>query len=163
MEMKDKDTVEFHYDRDRRLENAGPNARFAHSLHGGVRMGFIKSLTATPWLRFLFYTIVLALAATVIADRVNASRNRGVLSGIRYELEALWFEGEVYLTLQRSGTATLPPVDLAVTVGGRVTGMSLRAGEDEYRAKADAPEKPSWIYVTVDDGAMALDLAVRVK
>ncbi|TFG83039.1 MAG: hypothetical protein E4H20_06440 [Spirochaetales bacterium] len=166
METRDKDTVQFYYDRDRRLAKAGVYAQFAESLHGAKRPGFFRTMTATRSLKFLFFTLIIVVISSFIVDWVSGSRNRGSMGGYVYVLDALWFEGDVYLSIARTegrGSRAAAPVDIAMSVGEAVGPGLLTIGMTEYKSRLSAPDKPQWAAAILTQGDSRIELAARVR
>jgi hypothetical protein len=166
METKDKNQIVHYYDRSKRLERASANAMFAIDRHQFKRPGIIRSLTATRSLSFLFFSLVFMVIAVLLVNYIQGSRNSGTLSGNRFEVEAVWFEGHVYATVSRSpARRNAPPIgaELLISAGEDVQTGFLQATDNEYRARIPADERPAWLAVIVSSGSGKTELAARVR
>lgn len=181
METKDKGQVVFYYNREKRLQRASDNARFASDGRGTGRRGLLKSLTATRSLRFLFYGVLLMSLASLIVGYVDRERNTGSIAGYYLEAEAMWFEGYVYVTVAKvspwyarlgKGLGAAPPAPVAIGIvagsgSGEASGV-LQAREADLRLRYPAEERPALALVvaSLDEGpgaANRLDLIAKVR
>jgi hypothetical protein len=165
-EKDDKKNLQYYYKREERLDRAGPYARFAESLHNRKRPGLIKTLTATRSLSFLFFTLTLIVAGSLIVNWVSGSRDKAVMGGYGYSLDALWFEGDVYLTVVRARArgAEIPgTVELALTVGDAVANAIMVPGQNEIKLRLPALAKPEWSAAVLSLANESVQLAARVR
>jgi hypothetical protein len=166
METRDKDQIIHYYNRERRLERASANAMFAIDRHKFKRLGIIKSLTATRSLSFLFFSLVFMVVAVLLVNYIQGSRNSGTIEGNRFEVEALWFEGNVYATISRSpARRNAPPIgaNLLLSAGADVQEGFMQASDSEFRARIPSDLKPAWLAVIVTSETGKTELAARVK
>jgi len=183
METKDKDQVVFYYNRERRLENASANARFAVDHYGARRPGIIRSLTATRSLTYLFFALVFSIVAVFVVGYVQNSRKSGSVGGNSLTVAAMWFEGHVYVTVKRTSSwlpsARSDPsaravLDIVAGDGMEFSRGTLQPGQDEIRLRFPAETKPGYAVVRAsiagtvagdgDDGdAGSVDLVARVE
>ena len=166
METRDKNQVIHYYNREKRLERASANARFAIDRHQYRRPGIIKSLTATRSLSFLFFSLIFMIIAVLLVSYIQGSRNSGVIAGNRFEVEAVWFEGHVYATITRSpARRNADPIgaELLLSAGEDVQEGFLQVSDSLYRARVPATIKPSWLAVIVTAEAGKTELAARVQ
>lgn len=155
-----------YYNREKRLERASANARFAIDRHQYRRPGIIKSLTATRSLSFLFFSLIFMIIAVLLVSYIQGSRNSGVIAGNRFEVEAVWFEGHVYATITRSpARRNADPIgaELLLSAGEDVQEGFLQVSDSLYRARVPATIKPSWLAVIVTAEAGKTELAARVQ
>lgn len=152
METKDKDQVTFYYNRERRLEKASPNARFMLEYGSSKKRGFLKSLTATRSLRFLFFTTLLAIVAVLGAAWVQRSRAEGTIAGNRVSARAMWFEGGIYLTVRRARKDGQPGQALTVRAGvdSPAAASTLGPGETELKLRFDADPRPGSVSAAIE-------------
>lgn len=183
METKDKGQVVYYYNREKRLQRASDNARFASDGRGTGRRGLVKSLTATRSLRFLFFGVLLMSLASLIVGYVDRERNTGSIAGYYLEAEAMWFEGYVYVTVAKVspwyarlgkglGARPAAPVAIGIAAGsgseaGAASGV-LQAGDADLRLRYPAGERPplALVVATLDDGgavAQRLELLSKVR
>jgi len=179
METKDKGQVFYYYDREKRLERASDNAQFIIDRHGAKRPGLLKSLTATPALRYLFFAVLFMSVAALVVGYVDRTRNTGTLAGYSLSAEAMWFEGHVYVTLTKGlswyarlgeglGGKAPPLVAIGVAVGdgtSLATGV-MQAAESDIRLRFPAESKPSLAFVvaTLGEGdTERVQLSAKVK
>ncbi len=155
------------YNRERRLRNAGPDALFAIAHHDGKRPPFLKALVATRSLRLMLVAMVACFAAVAVWQLTGTVRSRGTLGGAAYELQAAWFQGDIYLTLARqpsSRTSALPAVELVFEPEGRdAASVSMAAGQAELRYRLAAAERPARVGALVSgtDGELRLSAPLR--
>ena len=168
-ETKEKDdakNVEYYYKREERLAKAGPYARFAAGLHGKKRQGLLKTMTATKPLAFLFYTLLFAMVASLLVNWISGGSPKATLGGYSYALDALWFEGDVYLTVKRSrsrGAERPGSVEVKLTVGGEIGQGALNPGESELKLRLPAAARPEWAVAVVSLGDDGVELSSRVR
>lgn len=165
METGDEGKPELLYSRERRLKSAGSGALFATAMHGGAKGGFFKSLVATRSLRFMLLAVAIAAVSVVFYQLSNAASNRGNLEGARYELQATWFEGSMYLALVRDaqGPEGLPRAELRVVAGPASWEGSIEAGEREFRLRLPVAENPGKAACSILSGAKELRLVAPVR
>lgn len=166
METRGKGEPEFHYDRARRLAKAGPDAMFAIAMHDGKRPSFFRSLVATRSLRFMLLAVVLALVAVVVYQLNSGLRSGGTLGAARYELQAVWFEGDAYLTVSRRARepgATLPAAELRLGIGPAGADARMEAGETELRIRLPAPVKPAKAAAVISATGSSLELTTAIR
>ncbi len=172
METRDKGQPDFYYSREKRLERASDNARFAVDHYGKRRQGMIKTLTATPGLMFLFFTVVFMIMVALVLGFVAGRQDSGTVDGNAISAKALWFEGSVYLTVRRErplfGASRRSAVEIKAGDGtGAAVGL-MQASDEELRLRFPAPAKPDRIAIiasaTRSDGtAASIELAARVE
>ena len=179
METKDKGQVVHYYNREKRLERASDTARFAAERQGAKRPGLLRSLTATRSLRFLFYAVLLMSLASVIVGFVERERDTGALAGCYLKAEAMWFEGQVYVSVARVspwyarlgfGAKAPAPVAIGIAVGsgpGSAIGV-LQAQDADIRLRFPSEDRPplALVVATIGDGTIAdqrLELLARVR
>lgn len=182
METRDKGQVSFYYNRERRLEKADADARFALEQHKSIKRGFIKSLTATRSLRHLFFALILMFIAASISSYLVGSRNTGELASSQITAEAMWFEGHVYVTVTRSlpwyaklnklyskkDTSLLNVLEISAGDGNNISDAVMQAGEKEIKFRFVAETKPKMAIVVVRfyksaDEVSRLELFVKVS
>lgn len=167
MEQRDKDTVQFYYSRERRLAKAGPLANWAAE-RAGRKTGFFASLVATPALRLLFIMTVFALIAYGVVGLAGAPKSSGTLDGFEYSLAAMWYDGTVYLSLERSapGGGSPGPVlaELVAGSGAEAAGpFALGEGETGLRRALPMEAKPARVKVAVKSAKGAVELTAPVN
>jgi hypothetical protein len=165
-EKDDRKNLQYYYKREERLDRAGPYARFAESLHNRKRPGLLKTMTATRSLSFLFFTLTLIVVGSLIVNWVSGSRDKAAMGGYSYSLDALWFEGDVYLTVlrERGRGAEIPgTVELSLTVGDAVANAIMVPGQNEVKLRLSAPTKPDWSAAVLSLGNESAQLAARVR
>lgn len=169
-ETREKDAaknVNYYYNREERLAKAGPYARFAAGLQGKKRQGLLKTMTATKSLSFLFYTLLFALVASMLATWVSGGKPKAAMGGYTYVLDALWFEGDVYLTVKRSrsrGAERQEPAEILMTVGGAEHAEgTINHGEFEMKRRLPASIKPKTAVAVVRQGEDRIELDTSVR
>ncbi|HOX91614.1 MAG TPA: hypothetical protein PLC54_01745 [Spirochaetales bacterium] len=164
-DQKPGSEIELLYSRERRLKNASTNALFAESLHSGAKRGFFRSLVATRSLRFLLLAIGLTAVTTVIYQLSSGPKHVGTSGGFRYELQATWFDGNVYAVVLRSSTTDAVPTRTAIRIGAGTESSAgyLEAGVMEFRTRLKAEEKPDITVALVESPAGTLKLVCPVK
>lgn len=172
METRDKNQPIFYYNREKRLQHASNNVRFAVDHYGRQRQGMIKTLTATPGLMFLFFVVVFMIMATLLLGFVTGRQDSGSVDGNALSAKALWFEGNVYVTVRRDrpffGSSRRSAVEIKAGDGvGLVVGL-IQASDDELRLRFAAARKPDRIAIIASaiksDGTTAsIELAARVE
>lgn len=172
METRDKDQPFFYYNRAKRLERASNNARFVVDHYGRHRQGMIKTLTATPGLMFLFFTVVFMIMIALVLGFVAGRQDSGSVDGNALSAKALWFEGNVYVTVRRErplfGSSRRSAVEIKAGDGiGSALGL-IQATDDELRLRFAAARKPDRIAIVASamksDGTTAsIELAARVE
>jgi hypothetical protein len=173
--------LDFHYDRQRRLERAPEAVRWLASRREGKRPSFMKSLFASRANRVLLYLIIALALAYNVVPLLSGPRSSGRLGDDRYAAKAFWFEGKVFVSLAReAGKAdageAFPIVVTAAALAGRgaeaATGRAVakasyaagRAAKEDFRLSIECPEgKPAKALVLVERGAAALKLEVAVE
>jgi len=172
METRDKGQPTFYYSREKRLEKASDNARFVVDHYGKRRQGMIKTLTATPGLMFLFFAVVFMIMAATVLGFVAGRQDSGSVDGNALSAKALWFEGNVYVTVRRErplfGASRRSAVEIKAGDGiGSVAGM-IQASDEDLRLRFSTPAKPDRIAIiasaTRSDGTVvSIELAARVE
>lgn len=175
METKDKNQIVYYYDRSKRLEKASPNARFMAEHYGGKRPGILRSLTATRSLRYLFYSVLFMSLAVLLVSYVQGSGNTGNIGGVRLSVTAMWFEGDVYVSIKRrsvwymafarsSGTSSA--IEIRTGDGNDATIGYIQASDEELKLRFKAGLKPERIVVfaSVQDSGMidTIELVAKV-
>ena len=176
METRDKNTVVYYYNRERRLERAGADAQFMADHYSTKRPGIIRSLTATRSLRFLFFTIGFMIVALSVVGYAMGSRDRGTVAGISLSAKAMWFEGYVYITVRRGtprfGTKKMsgePGQPVEIKAGDGITYATgvMQPGEDETKMRFAAELKPARIAIvasaTKNDTEDTVELVAKVE
>lgn len=172
METRDKDQPVFYYNREKRLQKASTNARFVVDHYGKRRQGMIKTLTATPSLMFLFFTVVFMIMAALLLGFIAGRQDSGSVDGNALSAKALWFEGNVYVTVRRDrplfGSSRRSAVEIKAGDGiGSVIGL-IQASDDELRLRFAAARKPDRIAIIAssiksDGTTESIELAARVE
>lgn len=156
METKDKNQVVYYYNRDKRMEKAGPNAQFMVDHYNGKRPGIFRSLTATRSLRYLFFAVVFMSVAVLVVSYIQGSRNSGTVAGVNLTASAMWFEGDVYVTVKRrtpwymvftSSTGTTSAIEIRTGDGNASSIGYLQASDQELRLRFSTNPKPERIAV----------------
>jgi len=154
METRDKDQVVFYYNRERRLERANADARFALDHHGAKRPGFMRALMATRGLATLFFAMLFMVVAVFVVGFIQGTKNEGSVAGNAVIATAMWFEGHVYVTVKRSSSwldrikATKPAM-LEIRTGdgsGYSTGI-MQVADNDIRLRFQAETRPARIAV----------------
>lgn len=161
-ETKNKGQPTFYYNREKRLANADANALFAVEKHSPTRKGLVKSLTSTPSLRFLFFAVILMSLAAFISAFAVGSRNSGVFGSAQLTADAMWFDGQVYITVTRglpwysrlnkqaaSNKHLLSTLEIKTGDGHVFVGGFLQAGEKELKLRFSSASKPKMILVAI--------------
>lgn len=159
------DQVTYYYNRDRRLANATDNARFTVSKWDMKRPGLVKGLMATGSLRLLFLMLILFVLLGFLLDMIVGNRHKAQLAGYSVRLQAMYFEGEVYVHFSRQerNSRTVPSsFELLVSAGDEAVSGLLSAGSNDFRVKLPAAEKPAWVAALVRHGEQQLELAAKV-
>ncbi|HUW68982.1 MAG TPA: hypothetical protein VMX33_02010 [bacterium] len=172
METRDKDQPAFYYNREKRLEKASGNARFVVDHYGKQRQGVIKTLTATPGLMFLFFTVVFMIMAALVLGFIAGRQDSGSVDGNAISAKALWFEGNVYVTIRRErplfGGSRRSAVEIKAGDGlGSAIGL-IQATDEELRLRFATARKPDRIAIIASaarsDGTTAsIELAASVE
>ncbi len=176
METRDKNQVVYYYNREKRLERAGADARFMVDHHGAKRPGIIRSLTATRSLRYLFFSVGFMIVALSVVSYAIGSRDRGTVAGISLSAKAMWFDGYVYITVKRSApgfgarrSTGGPGLAVDIKAGDGITYATgvMQPGEDETRMRFAAELKPARVAVvavaTKDGAEDTVELVARVE
>lgn len=176
METRDKNTVVYYYNRERRLQRAGADARFMVDHYSTKRPGIIRSLTATRSLRYLFFTVGFMIVALSVVGYAMGSRDRGRVAGISLSAKAMWFDGYVYVTIKRGAPSfgarkstggTGQPVEIKAGDGIMYATGIMQPGEDEARLRFAAELKPARVAivagVTKDGTEDTVELVARVE
>lgn len=165
-----EDGIVRHYSRERRLENASPEVRWLSRQYGAKRPGILGSLLATGPLRFLFFTLLLFMAAGALISFLAGREDSGILGGSLYKVAAFRFGDSVYITVTRTArgeSAYQGPLRLAAYLDGRpaVSGDFIAGAvpKEEYRLTAPSPEPARKLFVRVEAGGLALELSTPVK
>lgn len=165
-----EDGIQRHYSRERRLANASPEVRWLSRQYGAKRPGILGSLLATGPLRFLFFTLLLFMAAGALLSFLAGREDSGILGGNLYKAAAFRFGDSMYITVTRTSrgeSAYQGPLRLAAYLEGRpaVSG-DFTAGavpKEEYLLTAPSPEPARKLSVRVEAGGLALELSAPVK
>ncbi len=154
METKDKDQVVFYYNRERRLERANADARFAMDRHGAKRPGLLRALTATRGLATLFFAMLFMIVAVFVVGLIQGTKNEGSVAGNAVTATAMWFEGHVYVTVKRSSSwldrfKHVKPAMLEIRTGDGLTYATgiMQVAEDDTRLRFQAETRPPRIAV----------------
>ncbi|MBU0935294.1 MAG: hypothetical protein KKI09_04200 [Spirochaetes bacterium] len=164
-ETRDKDDVVYYYSRERRLDRAGPNAQFAASLWNTKKQGFLKTMMATRTLRYMFLMLVLFTMLGFAVDFLMKSRDKGNLAGYNVQMRAMYFEGNVIVTLQRiARNDKVLPVEFEVllTAGDQTVSGTIPTLTDSFGARLASDGKPNWVAAIVGYEGKQIELAVRV-
>ncbi len=176
METRDKDQVVFYYNREKRLERANADARFAMDRHGAKRPGLLRALTATRGLATLFFAMLFMVVAVFVVGFIQGSKNEGTVAGNSVIATAMWFEGHIYVTVKRSSSwldriRTIKPAMLEIRAGDGLeyaTGI-MQVADDDIRLRFQAESSPPRIAVIASvpgsDGAPpdSVELIVPVE
>ncbi len=168
METQENGKVTYYYNRERRLANASEQARFAANSTTRKRTGFFGSLVASRGLKVMFMTVVLCVIASGIMYFSTGSRDKGSLADYSVYMSALWFEGDVYISVNRSpGFLKSKPLpvqfSILATIGDTVSAFILPAGETSAKIKIPSPEKPQMAAAIVSFGEDKVELTAPVK
>ncbi|MBN1519109.1 MAG: hypothetical protein JW923_03370 [Spirochaetales bacterium] len=163
METKDKGELQFYYIRERRLEKAGPNARFAVSLHDGKKPGFFRSFMATRSLRFIFFMLLFAMTASLVVSWLTSPKPSASLNGAVYSLEALWFEEDLYVSVTREGRNLSADAEVRVGAGDSAAAGRIEPGADGFRIKLALADKPEMAVAVVSSGGRSVELSAPVR
>ncbi|MDX9897936.1 MAG: hypothetical protein RBT62_03385 [Spirochaetia bacterium] len=156
METKDKNQIVYYYNREKRMEKAGPNARFMVDHYNGKRPGIFRSLTATRSLRYLFFAVVFMTIAVLVVSYIQGSRNTGTVGGVNLSVSAMWFEGDVYVSIKRrspwymvftSSAATTSAIEIRTGDGNSSSLGYMQASDQEIKLRFEAGIKPERIAV----------------
>jgi len=165
-----EDGVVRHYSRERRLANASPEVRWLAKQYGAKRPGILGSLLATGPLRFMFFAVVLFMAAGALLSFLAGREDSGALGGNLYKAAAFRFGETVYITVTRSsrgGEAYQGPLALTAYLDERPAAAGdFAAGpseKEEYRLTAPSPEAARRLAVRVEAGGLRLELTAPVK
>lgn len=116
----EKHDIVFHYNRERRLENAPESVRKAHEQGIPQRPGIIRGLTATPGLRSIFFVIVL-LSVIISALTLFGTPSGYTKAGsVPVRLKAFLFDEQIYVTL----TCAESPVDSPLQIRTVIRGLA---------------------------------------
>lgn len=154
------------YNRERRLKNASSEALFATSLHSGAKRGFFRSLVATRGLRLGLLAIALTMAVVFIYQFLGGTKSKREMEGFYYELQATWFEGDVYLSLTRQPVESgLFPKEVfyRVVAGDEAREGVLEAGQTELRLKLPASSKPERAGALIHTGGSKIEIISRIN
>jgi hypothetical protein len=150
MDTRDKDQIVYYYDRNRRLQNASPNARFISEYATSGRRGVFRSLLSNRSLVLMFLAVLLAMAALFGGSWVQASRASGTIGDNRLSVKAMWFEGYVYVTVKREedkGQSSRKTIFISAELdSGKADGV-LQIVDAEYRFRIPAPGKTGTVSV----------------
>ncbi|HPB65004.1 MAG TPA: hypothetical protein PLW80_00480 [Spirochaetales bacterium] len=175
METKDKGQAVYYYDRAKRMEKAGPYARFMAEHYGAKRPGILRSLTATRPLKSLFLALMFMLVAVLVVGYVQGAKNSGSVAGSRLVSTAMWFDGHVYVTVKRkptffgrdAGPQDRLAIEIAAGDGSAHAVAVLQAADDETRLRFEAASKPEAVAVLATagsgDDASRLEMLVKVE
>lgn len=108
----DKPDIVFHYNRERRLENAPESVRKAHEQGPLQRPGLIRGLTATPGLRSIFFVIVLLSIIIIGLTLFGTPQGYATIGTVPVRLKAFHFDEQVYVTLTCMESETETPVPI---------------------------------------------------
>lgn len=165
-----EDGIPRHYDRERRLSGASPEVRWLARQYGAKRPGILGSLLATGPLRFMFFTVLLFMAAGALLSLLTGREEAGVLGGNLYKLQAFRFGEAVYITVTRTSRdaeAYRGPLRISAYLDGLPSGaLDAEAGDadkEEYRLTALSPEPVRKLSVRVEAGGLSLNLSSPVK
>lgn len=156
METRDKDQVVYYYNREKRLERAHADAKFAIDHHHSKRPGFMHALTATRGLASLFFAVLFMVVAVFVVGFIQGTRNEGRVAGNMITATAMWFEGHVYVTVKRSSSwldriKAANPAMLEIRTGDGLeyaTGI-MQVAEQDLRLRFQAESSPQHIAVLV--------------
>ncbi len=154
METRDKNQVECYYNREKRLQQANADARFAMDRHGAKRPGLLRALTATRGLATLFFAMLFMIVAVFVVGLIQGTKNEGSVAGNAVIATAMWFEGHVYVTVKRSSSwldriKAAKPAMLEIRTGdgsGYSTGV-MQVADDDIRLRFQAESRPPRIAV----------------
>lgn len=167
---EEEDGIIRHYSRERRLSRASPEVRWLVRQYGAKRPGILGSLVATPSLRFIFFSVLLFLAAGGLLSYLTGRQDSGVLGGQLFKVSAFRFGDSLYITLQRSAKS-----DATLTGSARMTALVndeqvaaadffIGAGErEEYRLTAKPPESGSRLKLRIEAGETKLELTTPIR
>jgi len=150
METKDKDQIVYYYDRNRRLQKASPNARFISEYASSGRRGLVRSLISNKSLVFMFLAVLLAMAALFGGSWVQSSRASGTIGDNRLSVQAMWFEGYVYVTVKREegkGESSRRTIFISAGLDSEKVEGVLQVVDAEYRFRIPSLEKAGTVSV----------------
>jgi hypothetical protein len=150
METRDKDQIVHYYDRSRRLANASANARYISEYATSKKRGILRSLTANRSLTFLFFTVVFCIVAVLGVGWLQSSRSSGMIAGNRLSVQAMWFEGSVYITVKRVGFRSgveSKVMSIKAGFGTKDVEGVLQSIDKDLRFRIEATEKPDSVAV----------------
>ncbi len=94
------DKLVFHYDRDRRLQNAPEPVRRMHEEGYTPNRGFIRGLTANAGLKSIFVTIIILSITAVALTLFGGQAGRVSVSGLEVRVRAFLYGDAVYVSVQ---------------------------------------------------------------
>jgi hypothetical protein len=165
-----EDGIQRHYSRERRLAGASPEVRWLSKQYGAKRPGILGSLLATGPLRFMFFTLLLFMAAGALLSFLAGREDSGLLGGSLYKAAAFRFGDSVYITVTRTSrgeSAYQGPLRLTAYLDGRPAASgNFAAGsvpKEEYRLTAPSPVAVRKLSVRIEAGGLSLDLTAPVR
>lgn len=92
----------YYYNREERLKNAPQIVKDYYAGKMTPTRGFFKVLVSTRANKFLFFTLVVLTAFTLIYGKVTGASSKGEISGIKYELSSFAYDEEVFSSVKIS-------------------------------------------------------------
>lgn len=123
MKVDDNADLKFHYNRQRRLENAPEAVRRSYEEGENPNRGFIHGLTANTGLRSVFFIIIILCASIFFLTFFGDPANQINIEGIQVQLKAFLFEETVYITFKCSPNELSSPKPGPVKI--KVTGTDF--------------------------------------
>lgn len=134
----EKPDIVFHYNRERRLENAPESVRKAHEQGIPQRPGIIRGLTATPGLRSIFFVIVLLSVIITALTLFGTPQGYAQAGSVPVRLRAFLFDEQIYVTLTLNESPAESPLPVHAVIRG-MTGegmiMEIREIDGVYTGK----------------------------
>lgn len=149
-EIKEPNQLNFYYNREERLKKADPLAKYAMSLHNRKRPGFFSSLTATPALRFLFFSILI-LALFIFGYQWFQNLDQPVIVNKNsFAIKTMLFENTLYLVITRKNGFGLHTDKTAVhiTVNNQNIYETILPFETDKGIKISGVEKTDTVTIT---------------
>ena len=166
----DDDGIVRHYNRERRLSRASPEVRWIAGRYGAKRPGILGSLLATGPLRFMFFSLLLFMAAGALLSFLAGRQDSGVLGNQLYKVSAFRFGQTLYITVTRearSDPAYIGPLritgfldDREVVSGDYAAGPG---GQEEYRMTAPSTGTAGQLALRIEAGGLGLKLTTPVR
>lgn len=94
----------YYYNREERLKNAPQIVKDYYDGKMNPPRGFFKVLVSTRANKFLFFTLVVLTAFSLVYGKVMGASSKGELAGIKYELSSFAYDEEVFSSVKVSAT-----------------------------------------------------------